>query len=400
MNKQHNLIGLAMLAAGVMFAGGCSGDDVGGTDTPDTEVVADSGDDAGDTGGDSTPDGGEDTDTAAEPDAGDADVPDADEPAADVDPGPDEDDYPPVECAYPSDDETCPDGPFGPGTYFSKFEIVTDKTCCADIDGDDSIDNYLGNDVVGTLGPLLGGDVNGNIQLAIDNGLLMYLMEAQSWGNTAYDASLDLKVLEGDYSEETPQTNLSGEGSVYVSAESYDEDGAPRFGFGSARVDEGGVLRASGGSLNARFPGMIEAIDLELTDVSIRAQVVEDPQANLQAGGGFALVDGELSGVLMRDRFFESMNEAALECECIQNTPLLFTYVGTGTNDRYQCSLASSDAQNCSSASAACRTLADNTLCGGLAGLSGLADIETDEGRAFSIGVRFETVPTELLEVP
>src|SRR5690554_6089416 len=257
MGKQLNLVGVAMLAAGMMMSTACSGDAVGETDSPDTEVVADSGDDVGDTGGESDSDGGDTPDVSEDPDGGDTDTPDA----TDTDPGPDEDDYPPVECAYPSDDETCPDGPYGAGTYFSKFEIVIDKTCCADLNGDAVIDNFLGNDVVGTLGPLLGGDVNGNIELAIENGLLIYLMEAQNWGNTAFDSSLDLKVLEGGATDETPQTNLAGEGSVYVSPESFEEDGSARFGFTSARVDEGGILRASGGSLNARFPGMIEAID-------------------------------------------------------------------------------------------------------------------------------------------
>ncbi|RAL23835.1 hypothetical protein DL240_06695 [Lujinxingia litoralis] len=375
-----------------MVGAGCTGDAPGGTNGLDAESGTDVGGQERDAESGGDVDSDPDAQDVAEDGGPDSSVPD-------TDPGPDEEDYPPVACAYPSDDAACPQGPYGPGSLFSKFEIVTDKTCCADLNGDDRIDNFLGADVVGALGPFLGGDVNGNIALAIERGLLMYLMEARDWGNTAFDSALELKVLEGDYSVETPTTNLAGEGSVVVSAESY-EGGEPRFAFASARVDEGGTLRATGGKLNAAFPGMLDAIVLELTDVQIRARVVEDPPADLQAGGGFGLMEGELAGVLLRDRFFESMNEAALACECIQDTPLLFTYDGAGNNDRYVCELEQSDVSNCNNASAACKTLANSQLCHALGLLSGAADVDTEEGRAFSIGVRFETVPTELQEAP
>lgn len=346
----------------------------------------------GDVGTDTTqPDTGGATDTGGAPDV--AANPDAGPGEADV--APDVEDY---ECFYPSNDPNCAQGPFGPGSFITDLTIVSNRTCCFDYTGNGQNDNAIGV-LLGQL-QVFTGDVNANIAFAINQGLLSYVFEFSNFANPFYDPSLDLRVLLGEDTDDFFSNNLGGEGAFNVLPESFEADGTtPKWAFDEARVNNGKLI-ASGGAIDLTFPGLIDGVAISLVDVHVRADVVDEAgkEPDLTAGGRVWLSNGELAGVLLRDKLFESMNNAALNCDCIQDArPLMYSY--NQDQDKYVCELTAADATRCSSASSECSNLADRTICAFFANYSTNVDVDssgdgTNDG--YSVGVRFQSVGASL----
>ncbi len=309
-------------------------------------------------------------------------------------------DVDPVECFYPSEDQdNCPQGPYGPGAFITQLQIVPDSSCCFDFDGNGTTDNFLGN-LIRSVSALPGfGDVNANISQAISQGDLVYLFEFANWSHPSFDPDLTLTILDGEDTDNNFTANLAGMGDFNVKPTSYDGNGDPKWRFGSARVRDN-VLVATDGALEIKFPGLLDEIQLALVKVRIKATVVQDlnKKPSLTAGSRVWLTQGELAGALQRDTLFESLNTAALGCECIEDAQPLFTF-NSGTN-RFVCGLTSDDVQRCRTASAECQNLADQLVCGFLANQSSQVDVDTTgDGAldAFSFGARFEAVGASIV---
>jgi hypothetical protein len=397
-----------MIAFSIFSLGACSDD---GTHTPpateqDSGVDAGGGSDTnassnngGDTDPGGTPDGGGNnpaTDAgnngAGNPDGGTGNNDAGGEP----DVIPEIDDYP---CYYPSDDPECAQGPFGPGAFITDLRIVGDKTCCYDYTGNGQYDNAIGSLLQSISN--FAGDVNGNIAWAISNGLLSYVFEFAHLPNPSYAPAFDLKIVLGEDAAGTFADNLVGQGSFNVLPESFEADGVtPKWAFEQARV-RNGRISASGGAIDLTFPGLIDGVAISLVDVHLRATIADEAgkEPDLTAGGRVWLNNGELAGILLRDRLFESLNNAALRCDCIQDArPVMYAY--DQARDRYTCELTTADASRCQSSSSECANLADRLICGFFAGYSQQVDVDssgdgTNDG--YSVGVRFEAVGASLV---
>ena len=344
-------------------------------------------------------------DTGDEPDVEEGDVGE-DEDAGDVSDEPDVEeeeplewpDVDPVECAHPSLDPECEPGPWGPGSFITRLEIVGDDSCCADLNGDGSIDNLLGT-LIGPLSGLPGfGDVNQELSNSIEDGQLAYLMETSGWEHPEYQQSFTLYMHEATALGSPMAANLAGEGSFWLAPWSVvSGTDVRRFVFDEAYVHDG-VLHATGGNFWVRFPGLVEAIDAQMENITLTGQVVQTPSPDLTSGGGFSLREAEMGGALMRDKFYESMNEAAADCACVEDGEVFYTYEPAPA-DRWHCSLKEEVAIACEAGTVECQALAQQQLCDMLAGISHLADVEVDGERAFSIGLSLTSVPTEILGV-
>ncbi len=415
--------------------GGGGGEDTGG-----------GGEDTGGGGGEDTGGGGEDTgggggedagltdaggDTGGVEDAGPEDVggEDAGTDAmadAEMDAGlvfPDVGEYP---CAYPTTDPACATADFGPGSFFEYFQIETDRAngCCRDFDGNGTVDNFIGYTLIPLANGFGGIDVNQNVERAISLGGLVYLLELQGATNDQYDSDVTVALLTGRDTDFDMGPNLAGTGEFYVSPDSYDTNGDPFWGFASASIFDYELV-ARGGNLEIFFPGLVEEVDLWLSDVELRGLIT--PGADLAGGGTVEIVDGELSGALDRDRFFQSMNDVANSpiCQpCLGQDILTFNQ----TANRWDCSLQSTVCDDtfgacfrdsdCATGECdfdpgtgtgvcvydeACQLVGSKQLCDTFALVSRQADLDTDGDNrkdAYSFGARFRGTTTVLRKSP
>lgn len=413
---------VVFLAFALFTLGACSSDDTGQNKNNVSEDVS-----LSDVQGNGGSDTGESLDAAGDVDDSDAvsggddteipgDVGTDVDPQVDADPGeedtvePDPDAYPevePVECAYPSDDENCPAGEFGAGTFLTEFQIVEDSSCCYDFNDNGTLDNFLGS-LVGQFSVFPGfGDVNGNIAAAINLGELVYLFEFAELEHPEFDSDLKLTVYEGGDNDDDFGANLVGAGEFLVLPHSYEMPGVPKWQFETARV-HGGELLATGGRLRIRFPGMLDEIVMILEKVRVRAKIAQGTgkTPDLKAGGRVWLEQGELAGALDRDTLFSSLNEAAEGCECIQDVgddgkvnPL---YRYNSTYDSYSCAVTPSDRTRCRTASVECQNLTEALVCNFLGQQSVNVDVDTDgDGKpdAFSFGARFSGVGASIIGI-
>ena len=390
-----------------IFVLGLAGLGCGDTEVTDTNQVApgdgestadgDSGDGNGNGADGNSDDGDNNSNGDGNSDDGDSDgTPDDDDGDGDEEELIFED-VDPVDCAYPSDDLDCPQGEYGPASFMSTIEIVPDTTCCSDLTGDGQYDNVLGT-LVGMLqGVPTFGDVNGNIQDSIDDGQMAYLFEAHGLTHPQWTPSFDLFIHEAGATAYPPAVNLAGEGGFLLRHWSIIAGtGIRRYGFESAYIYDGQLV-GQNGTFQIRFPGLLENIDALVKGVTLTADVVQDPAPNLTAGGGFALTNGRLGGAIMRDALYESMNQAAQDCECMGDDVILYYYEDAG--DLWRCGLKAEDQDACVGAPIECRSLAQTQLCAVLAQISRQADVVIDGERALSVGLKIETVPTEIMGI-
>lgn len=295
-------------------------------------------------------------------------------------------------CTFPSTAPNCPMGKYGPGAYSTKFEIIEDTTCCRDFSGDGRPDNFVGATLIRTARTSFMTDVNNNIMRAIELGLTVYLFEFVGLGSLTYDQDLTVNILTGVDNDGDLMNNTMGMGAFIVSQQSFDFMGKPRSYFNKAQVFNG-KLFASEGRFEITFPGLIDGVELILTDVQLKADLL--PTSTLGAGGGVGLGNGELSGALLRDPLVTSMNRLANSCACIGAD--IFSY--QASTNSYKCELAATTCEN----DPRCSDVGDKTLCSTLAFLSRSVDIDTDgDGKrdAYSFGAKLEAVPTELRDRP
>lgn len=371
---------------------GCSGND----GTSNNGQSADVGDDAAMTPRDT---GGGGTDTGPQPDLSSPDLGTPDEGSADTgtDAAPDdtgagadaadmgeEADLEQQECYHPSTDPSCPMGEFGAGTFLDSVVIAGQTECCDDLNGDGTIDNKIGQYV--TILRSQGTDINERIGVAIEAGELIYLLEYAHWSNETTDSDVTMHMYLGDDVDFDFTDNLAGTGQFLIEPESFDDDGDAKWPFATTRV-QNGKLSAEGGGLQLVFPDLLDEVRLVVTNVSVTADVI--PPADLQAGGTVALANGELSGVLDRDLFYESMNEAAVACECL----LKPVFVYDANSDTWVCDVAPADEDAClTSPSTGCQFLSNNQSCQFFELVSSDVDVDTDGDGVddgFSVGARF-----------
>lgn len=304
--------------------------------------------------------------------------------------------YPDAEmfaCAYPSSDPMCPMGEFGPGAYITSFEIVNDNTCCRDFDDDGMLENFIGSQILPSAEMLSGVSVNANLAQSIQDGETVFLFEFEDWQNDQYDPMIVTRMLTGTDTDGDLLDNQAGMGSFFVSPDSYDDQGDPLTQFMTSYVHMGDYT-ARGARLRIYFPGLLDAVNLTLTDVHINAKVT--PGADLAAGGGVELIQGELSGALLRDEFFDSLNLVSNKCACLARD----IYIKQA-NGSYTCDLAMDECTT--DPDSACRLTGRRDICFGLELYSKRVDIDSDgDGTrdSFSFGARFEAVPTELRALP
>jgi hypothetical protein len=292
------------------------------------------------------------------------------------------------ECFHPSNDPDCPMGEFGAGTFLDFIEIDESQECCRDFTGDGVNDNKIGL-YVAALEAAADEDLNANIDSAINAGRLIYLFEYSHWGNEDFDDDLALRVFLGQDTDDMFGDNLAGTGEFLVDPDSFDMDGDPKWVFNDASVNNGHLV-ARGGQLELFFPGLLDDVQLLMTDVRIEADVI--PPADLQSGGTVALENGEISGALDRNLFYDSMNEAALACTCLDKAVFIYD----DQTDSYTCDVTEEDEMGCQfDPSAGCRFLSNRMSCTFFQAASSDVDVDTDgdgEADAFSVGTTFTGV--------
>jgi|GEM_PF-2168527 len=297
------------------------------------------------------------------------------------------------ECAYPSSDPMCPMGDYGPGAFITKFEIVQDNTCCRDFDDDGMFENFIGAQILPTAEQVSGVSVNQNLAASIDAGETVFLFEFEDWQNDQFDPMFVTRILTGEDTDGNMADNIAGTGAFFVSPDSYDDQGAPLTEFMTSYVHTGDYA-ARGARLRIYFPGLLDAVNLTLTDVHIDAKVV--PGADLAAGGGVELIEGELSGALLRDEFYESINLVSNKCACLAQDIYIKQNDGS-----YECAISQDECTT--DPDSACRLTGRADICFGLELYSKRVDLDSDgDGMrdSFSFGARFEAVPTELRALP
>jgi hypothetical protein len=309
------------------------------------------------------------------------------------------------QCAYPSSDPACPQAAFGPGSVINAFELVTDESCCRNMDGEPGDDNYLGSRVLPLLETAFMQDFQANVDAAIANGSLLYMFEYARWSNAMWDMDFDVTLYRGDDADLDVSNNFGGNGSFYVTPDSFDAQGDPNWTFNRAEVRNGAFL-ATGGSMELDFPGLSDLIVLRIVDVQLEATV--ESGADLSGGGGVTLRDGELSAALVRDDLYQSINALAAQCSCMSTlTGPMLEY--DSTNDNYKCNLTRAEYMACgSSPSETCKSLGSSFVCGTvLRNLSTQVDVDAlpldnpdGTNDSYSFGARFTAVPAEILERP
>lgn len=377
------------LLIGMLALGAACGKDNNATPAPDSGADAapqDLGHDV------ATPDMAPEPDTAPPADMHTADMgaPDAAPDMVDMTTFPDVMEQ---NCAHPASDPMCPGGLYGPGTLLDSIEIVPDATCCADVNGDGTIDNKIGG-YLPLIATATGSDVNGNIAAAVQAGQLAYLFEYANWGNETFDADLDFRVFLGVDADLDYTDNLAGNGQFNILAESFDPNGDPKWSFDDVTVNNGRLV-GTGGQIQLFFPYLLDEVQMLVTNVRVEADVV--PPADLAAGGTVTLQNGELSGALDRNLFYDSMNEAANACACLQKSVLVYD---AAAND-YSCDVDVLDEQACAfDPSSGCRFLSNRQACQFLELVSGDLDVDADgDGTldSFSVGVRFTGVGASII---
>lgn len=330
-------------------------------------------------------DAGMDAESDAARDMGQDVAPDADDDVA-VDQDFDQD-----PCAFPSTDAGCPTGPYGPGSFMTSIQIPETATCCFDFTGDGVADNKIGQLLALASG--LGFDVNVGIEVAIANGTLVNLLAFSHMENEADDPTLDLTFLKGTDTDFDFGPNLLGLGDFYVLLESLNANQQPKWTFGSARV-RAGRLEAFDGVFDLDFPDLLDQVRIPVVKGRIEADVL--PGAELAAGGRVTLDAGKLGGVVLRDEFFASLNDASIACSCLSRA-----VYDRQANGGYVCNATAADVTNCASQSSGCRFLADPQTCGLLGtAVSNSVDVDADgdgEADSYSFGANFTGVGASLV---
>lgn len=291
-------------------------------------------------------------------------------------------------CFHPTNDPTCPEGEWGGAAMVTEMVLPDDMTCCFDFSGNGNIDNRLG----GLLGVAenLGFDVNGGLETALRFGDVIYLFEFSGLSNTDYDSDFDLAFYTGTDTDFDFEPNYAGTGEVWVRPDALETivPVKPKWGFETASINEG-QIDATGGFLRLEFPGLLDEVRIDVVQARLTATI--DPDADLTAGGLVPMTDGKLGGVVLRDDFFTSLNDASIACDCLGRA--VYTKNASGT---YSCNSTFSDEVACESDPAqGCRFLASSQYCSVLGTLSSSVDIDTDgDGTkdGYSFGATFNAV--------
>lgn len=311
------------------------------------------------------------------------------EPDAPEDMPPDFEEQP---CFHPATNPQCPAKEFGAASIMTTLVILPDNSCCFDFGGNAALDNRLGTLL--SAAESLGFDVNTGIANALRFGDVIYALEYSGLSNTTYANNFGLAFYTARDTDFDFAPNYEGLGQIYVSPEALltQSPPTPRWSFQTTSV-RNNQLEASEGFLKLDFPGLLDEVRINVTQARLTATI--EPDADLRGGGRVALSNGKLGGVVLRDDFFSSLNDASFNCECIERR--VYTRNANGT---YSCNSTFDDELSCqTSPLAGCRFLASQQYCGQIGSLSSLVDIDTDGNGAndgYSFGATFTAVGAEI----
>jgi hypothetical protein len=295
-------------------------------------------------------------------------------------------------CFHPAADPQCPPKEFGAASIMTTFVILPDNSCCFDFGGNQALDNRLGTLL--SAAESLGFDVNTGIANALRFGDVIYTLEYSGLSNTVYANNFGLAFYTARDTDFDFEPNFMGMGEIYINPEALltQSPPEPRWSFGTTSV-RNNELQASDGFLKLDFPGLLDEVRINVTQAKLTATI--EPDADFKGGGRVALSNGKIGGVVLRDDFFGSLNEASANCECIQRR--VYSRNASGT---YSCNSTIDDEISCQlSPLAGCRFLASQQYCGQIGSLSSLVDIDTDGDGAndgYSFGATFTAVGAEI----
>ncbi|MBH23454.1 MAG: hypothetical protein CMH57_03110 [Myxococcales bacterium] len=257
-----------------------------------------------------------------------------------------------------------------PASFINSIALETDGSVGADLDGDGSPDNALGN-LLNQLGSLLGDvDINAELAGAIADGDLALGMAWPDLDVASISDASDLTIHVFSMSA----TEADG---VYTAdlASFMDGTGNPQIEFNGAEIS-GGALSAG----PAQFAFALNLADIPIELLVDSAQIMADASAD---GSGVALANGELSGAVPLSAIIDALNGylASDSCACLELDGDLIT----GSGASFSCTgtpagSCSGDAEICSTIANACRLAVPI--------VSGQADIDlSGDGTADSISV-------------
>ncbi len=265
----------------------------------------------------------------------------------------------------------------GDASWTSSLAIGSD--CCFDYSGDGTPDNGFGS-LLGTLGSFLGDvDVDTLLQDAIDEGTMDLVL--------VLDGGLLVGLAGG--SDSTLDDKVSGGGAFWSLA---DPSGQPDQVLAVPVTVEGDQLAGSGGTFD--LPLSFGGGPLAMHDVKVAGTLQQGPS-------GFAIVDGQLGGVMGLEGLVTGLNTLSEQCPCLGLAAgqALFELKA---EDKLGCTAALNGASpSCTAGDAAiCSTIADNKglFCTAIGIIK--PDIDTDasgKADAFSIGLTFTSVPAAYL---
>jgi hypothetical protein len=337
----------------------------------------------------------------------------------------DDTDVPPVETEDTDVDDTAydtytelpdtdltrwPDDPedyvFDGTTYLSRLGLPGldgqgEPTCCRDW-GRRSRDAGLDNAVARFVSQLSGVvDLQAELDLQLQYGNFAVLLEHH--GIPSGDGTYDLAMFLGEFGSGTDWTAAStGHGDFDVWSSSFvGSTGAPATVFQHVSVTSD-RLEADGGDVDIPIPFVGSPLVVPAHDVTLTGKLDRTPF-------GVSLEDGELSGYVKLDEFYQAYNQLAdRACGCAGLTGPLFAR----TPDGWEAHCPSSDdvIEHCGAYTVCAYLLGDDLFarspgyCAMIAPLvPTLADIDLDRDpstfEAFSLGLEVTGVPAEVVGI-
>ena len=268
---------------------------------------------------------------------------------------------------------------WAPASIISTLKLVGeegDDPCCFDYDGDDEVDNNLG-ETLAALGPAVGfsvADANTSIAEAIAGGSIALLLEHEGVKAEGGDFSVNFYLGEPDGEFTAPDP--AGGNTYKIDPASFDEGVFPQ-----ARIDvatlSGTDVTSNSGTVAIAIELLGAVLNLRVTAARVAATVDLD-RSGFDDGTGVALVDGSLGGVIRISDVIDALNNFLdTNCDCI--TGFEGSYISTDAEGAYVCA-EGADTTTCdpdNETQDICVAIADN--CGLAVGfLPALADIDAD----------------------
>ncbi|HYC56988.1 MAG TPA: hypothetical protein VEL28_18790 [Candidatus Binatia bacterium] len=313
----------------------------------------------------------------------------------------------------------------GPTAYISEVEVpeivLDEPTCCRDF-GSISRD-YIEAQSVGetsnkkdnALARLadslisLGFDLELLLNEAIQDGTVSLLLDHPGMDTNNLPAEFALAALTSEWTNATDYASASaGTGDFLLDRGAFvPGTGEPVSVFYPSTFDEGvDGLDAGPSTLNFPIPFGILLLDLPIASVNISADATVEP-------GGISYENGEVSGYLLVDSFFEALNNLLDSplCDCLGHTQSIYYKNVDGEWTGFGRCVNDPGAVCTEESESLCVTLAGSDfmssppeVCGLLPSvIGGIADLDLNNDpenwEGFSAGFQFTAVPANVIGV-